>query len=42
VTAIDRSQYPTTSTLGTEIYASFLDDEVINFSPGVATVNTTH
>ncbi|HSB20378.1 MAG TPA: hypothetical protein VLD85_10250 [Anaeromyxobacteraceae bacterium] len=42
VTSIDRSQYATTRSLGTEVYASFLDDEVISFSPGSVTTGSSH
>lgn len=42
VTTVDRSRYATTRTLGTEVYASFLDDEVIHFSPGSATTGSSH
>jgi hypothetical protein len=42
VIAIDRSRYDSTQGLGTEVYASFLDAEVINFSPGATAVTTTH
>jgi hypothetical protein len=42
VTSVDRSQYATTRSLGTEVYASFLDDEVISFSPGSVTTGSSH
>jgi len=42
VATVDRSQYATTRSLGTEVYASFLDNEIINFSPGAVTVGSSH
>jgi hypothetical protein len=42
LTSVDRSQYASTPTLGTEVYASFLDDEIVNFSAGASTLTSTH
>ncbi len=42
VATVDRSQYASTRSYGTEVYASFLDNEVIYFSPAATTVSSSH
>ncbi|HSB18608.1 MAG TPA: hypothetical protein VLD85_01225, partial [Anaeromyxobacteraceae bacterium] len=42
VTTIDRSQYASTRSYGTEVYVSFLDNEVMYFGPAATTVSSSH